>query len=145
MKKLLIIMVLTMSVFVANAQHGFIDSRLLVKFQQEDLNAILQNDPQQITYLNWFLDNGYVVKQTTPEVASQFPPLRYFDGETKSTGAEVTCYDPDNFNIMEYDIEIMPQHTQAFRIGDLGYVVNILSASKLNQNFNKYIKSHEQY
>ena len=144
MKKLLTILVLLVAFTGVYAQQGSVipDNKLYAKFQTDDINNMVNLAPQEITYWNWFVYNGFVVKRTTPDQAHRYPPLRFFDKDTKLAAEEEIAYDESSFNIMAYDFEILPKTANAYRIGETGYVVNILPHSKLVENFNKFM-GHE--
>jgi len=145
MKKILTIIVLLVAftgVYAQQQVNVIPDNRLYSKFQTEDINNMVNLMPQEITYWNWFLNNGFVVKRTTPEAAHKYPPLRFFDKDTKLAAEEEVSYLEENFNIMAYDFEILPDKTNTYRIGETGYVVNIYPNSKLIEKYNKFI-SHE--
>ena len=145
MKKILIIFVLLAAftgVYAQQQTNVVPDNRLYSKFQSDDINNMVNLMPQEITYWNWFIDNGFIVKRTTPEIAQKYPPLKFFDKDTKLAGEEEVSYLEGNFNIMAYDFEILPERTNSYRIGETGYVINIMSQKKLVENYNKFM-SHE--
>ncbi len=144
MKKLLTILVLLVAFTGVYAQQVSVipDNKLYAKFQSDDINNMVNLMPQEITYWNWFAYNGFVVKRTTPENAQKYPLLKFFDKDTKLAADEEVAYDESSFNIMAYDFEILPDKANAYRIGETGYVVNILSQRKLVENFNKFM-GHE--
>ena len=144
MKKLLTILVLLVAFTGVYAQQVSVipDNKLYAKFQSDDINNMVNLLPQEITYWNWFAYNGFVVKRTSPELAQKYPPLKFYDKDTKLAADEEVAYDELSFNIMAYDFEIHPDKTIAYRIGNTGYIVNILSQRKLVENFNKFM-GHE--
>lgn len=145
MRKILIIFVLLVAFtgIYAQQQVSVIpDNKLYSRFLSEEINRMVTLMPQEITYWNWFAYNGFVVKRTTPEAAQKFPPLKFYDKETKLAGEEEVGYIEEGFNIMAYDFEIHPDKTTVYRIGNTGYVVNIYSSRNLVELYNKFM-SHE--
>ena len=144
MKRILIILILTAASSVIYAQQGNVvpDNRLYSRFQTADINNMVENLPSEIVYWNWFVDNGFVIKKTYPELVQAYPPLKFFDKDTKLAGEEEVAYDGESFNIMAYDFEILQNKTNVYRIGNTGYVVNILSDRDLVKKYNKML-SHE--
>ena len=145
MKRILTILIMALAFTGVYAQQqGSVvpDSRLYAKFQADDINNLVNRMPQEIIYWNWFVDNGFVVKKTTPELASNYPPLKFMDKDTKLAAREEVEYNEANFNIMEYDFEILPDKTNIYRIGETGYIVNILSNRDLVVKFNNRLR-HE--
>lgn len=119
------------------------DNRLYSRYLSDDINSMLINSPQDVKYWNWYLDNGYVVKQTSPVLAQKFPPLRFFDKDTKLPAEEEVAYNEAYFNIMAYDIDIQVDKTITYRIGDTGYIVNVLPSSKLVEKYNKFLQNEQ--
>lgn len=145
MKRILIILILTLAfagVYAQQQGNVVPDSKLYAKFQADDINNMVNQMPQEIVYWNWFAYNGYVVKKTTPEYARNYPKLKFMDKDTKLAAGEEVEYDEANFNIMEYDFEILPDNTNIYRIGETGYIVNILSNRGLVVKFNNRLR-HE--
>lgn len=145
MKKILTILVLLATFTAAyTQQQGSVipDNRLYSKFQSDDINRMVSLMPQEITYWNWFLDYGFVIKEATPEEARKYPALRFYDKDTKLAADVEVAYDEATFNIMAYDIEILPDKTNTYRIGETGYVLNVYSSKKLVEHYNKFM-SHE--
>lgn len=145
MKRILIILILTVVFAGAYAQQGgnvMPDNRLYSRFQAVTINNMVEKLPSEIVFWNWFADNGYVVKYASPEDAMSFPPLKFYDKDTKLAAEEEVAYDEATFNIMAYDFEILRDKSNAYRIGNTGYVVSILSDRELVINYNKHL-SHE--
>lgn len=139
MKKIIMLLVMTLAVLnVFSQQSVAIDSRLYAKYQEEDLQNILSNDPSQIEYLNWMLDNAYVIKDINSPQANNFPRLKYFDKETKQTSSEVSEYNPESFNIMEFDFNIDYKKSNAYLIGNTGKLLVFFSGEDLTKLYNNY-------
>ncbi|MBQ5458027.1 MAG: hypothetical protein IIT61_04830, partial [Bacteroidales bacterium] len=102
MKKIILLFVLVISVITAFSQVSQIDSRLYAKYSEEELLDMQQNRPYDLEYLNWFVENSYVIKDVANPEALNYPKLKYMDKETKMESSEVTEFDAENFNIMEY-------------------------------------------
>ncbi len=145
MKKILLVVVFwaTFGSLFAQQTNVVPDDKLYSRFQTEDINNMLNQAPQEIKYWNWFVENGFVIKEETPEYASKYEPLRFFDKDTKLAGEEEVAYTESVFNIMQYDFEILQDKTNTYRIGNTGYIVNVLSASNLVKNYNKYLKNEQ--
>ncbi|MBO4613514.1 MAG: hypothetical protein J5709_00160 [Bacteroidales bacterium] len=142
MKKILMLLIaLVFSAGIFAQQQGVVvpDNKLYSRFQTEDIDNMLNLSPQEIEYWNWFVNNGYVIKRTEPSMAQKYPPLRFFDKDTKTAGEEEVAYDEGSFNIMAYDFEVSFDKSKTYRIGNTGYVVGIYSSQKLVSNYNKYL------
>ncbi len=138
MKKIILLFVLVISVITAFSQVSQIDSRLYAKYSEEDLLNMQQNLPSKLEYLNWFVDNSYVIKQVANPGALNYPKLKYLDKETKSEGCEVTEFDADNFNIMEYAVVVNQKKSVAYVIGNTGKVLVLYSNEHLTKLYNEY-------
>ena len=144
MKKILVIMLLSLSFLIGFAQQSNVepDGRLYARYDAEYLSFLKNNRPNELLYLNWYLDNAFVIKEMSVESASVFPKLRYLDKETKLPAGEVMDYD-ENFNIMEYFTEYAPDAKPAFAIGNTGKVLVLYSVDDLNVKFNNYLELYE--
>ena len=145
MKRILIILILTFAfagVYAQQEGNVVPDSRLYSRFQATDINNMVEKLPSEIVFWNWFADNGFVVKYTSPEEAMMFPPLKFIDKDTKLAADEEVAYDEATFNIMAYDFKIFQDRSNSYRIGNTGYIVCILSDRELVVNYNKHL-SHE--
>ena len=142
MKKNILLLSLILMVMGAFSQNVTIDSRLYAKYSESDLLEIQRTNPADIEYMNWFVDNAFVVKEVRNPEASEFPKLRYIDKETKLAGEEVTEYNPATFNVMECAFVIDSKESTAYLIGNTGKVLILSSSKDLTKRFNEYRRSH---
>jgi len=144
MKKNILLLSLILMVMGAYSQSVTIDSRLYAKYAEEDLLRIQSNNPADIEYMNWFVENAFVVKEIRNPETSAFPKLRYMDKETKMAGSEVAAYNPETFNVMEYDFEIDPKSSSAYLIGNTGKLLVFYSGETLTKLFNEYRRTQHE-
>ena len=97
-----------------------------------------QNLPEESEYFTQFLDNSYIIKDVGSSCMDKFLKLKYFDGETKQVGTEVTDFDEATFNIMEYAFESGENETKAYVIRNTGKALVLLSNKDLTEKYNKY-------
>lgn len=143
MKNMIMLMVAVLTgVAVFSQQLVPIDDRLRAKYSDEDLLEIRRNNPADIEYLNWFLDNAFVVKEIRNPESTDIQKLRYLDKETKMAGAEVTEYNPETFNVMECKITILQNSSNSYKIGNTGKVLVFPSREDLTRLFNEYRRMH---
>ena len=142
MKKIILLFVLVISVITAFSQVSQIDSRLYAKYSEEELLDMQQNRPYDLEYLNWFVENSYVIKDVANPEALNYPKLKYMDKETKMESSEVTEFDADNFNIMEYGFEILARSSNVYLIGNTGKILVFYSSSDLTKLYNEYKRRH---
>ncbi|MDR2835385.1 MAG: hypothetical protein LBV69_04200 [Bacteroidales bacterium] len=147
MKKLLLILLFfaASSIYSLQAQTShYVDPRLNQVFEQEYFSYLQTNAPQELIFLNWYLDNSYVIKEVGLEKCQNLPYLKYFDRTTKTVGNNVEDIDMGdlaNFNVFLYDVSD-GNNTSSYRIGDSGKVLIMLSNKMITEQFNNYI-SHE--
>ena len=101
-----------------------------------------QNRPYDLEYLNWFVENSYVIKDVANPEALNYPKLKYMDKETKMESSEVTEFDAENFNIMEYGFEILARSSNVYLIGNTGKILVFYSSSDLTKLYNEYKRRH---
>ena len=142
MKKIILLSMLVVSGITAFSQTLPIDSRLYAKYSEEDLLDMQQNRPQDLEYLNWFVENSYVIKEVADPEVLNYPKLKYMDRETKMEGSEVTDFDAENFNIMEYGFEIAAKSSNVYKIGDTGKLLVFYSSDDLTKLYNEYKRRH---
>ena len=113
------------------------DSRLLEKYQEQDLQNIQINNPHKIDYLNYSLYNGYLIIDIDSEKSEALPYLYYFDKENKTQGGLVEVIDVNDINIYEYDFRREYKTSVTYRIGDTGKAIVFVSKKKLIHAFNQ--------
>lgn len=138
MKKIILLLTLILIGFGVFSQTLPIDSRLYARYSEEELQNMQQNNPEDLEYFNWFVENSYVIKTVANPGTLDYPKLRYLDNETKSVGCEVTEFNADNFNIMEYAVNVEPKKSVAYVIGNTGKVLVFYSKEYLTELYNEY-------
>ena len=129
---------LVISGITAFSQTLPIDNRLRAKYSEEELLDMQRNRPEDLEYFNWFVENSYVIKEAGVSDLPNYPKLRYMDHETKSVGCEVTEFNAESFNIMEYAIGIKQKKSVAYLIGNTGKVLVLYSNDDLTEKYNEY-------
>jgi len=138
MKKIILLLSLILMGIGAFSQTLPIDSRLYAKYSEEDLLNMQQNLPSKLEYLNWFVENSYVIKDVANPEGLNYPKLKYLDKETKMLGSEVNEYDAENFNIMEFGFEISQKSSNVYLIGNTGKLLVFYSGKDLTNLYNEY-------
>jgi len=144
MKKIILLLSLIFIAMGVFSQSVTIDSRLYAKYSEESLQEILQTNPADIEYMNWFVENAFIVKGIRNPESSALPKLRYIDKDTKMAGAEVTEYNPATFNVMECAFVIDSNESTAYLIGNTGKVLVFSSNKDLAKRFNEYRRKHHE-
>ena len=138
MKKIILLLSLILMGFGVFSQTLPIDSRLYARYSEEELQNMQQNNPEDLEYFNWFVENSYVIKDVTNPWALNYPKIKYLDNETKSEGCEVTEFDADNFNIMEYAVNVGQKKSVVYVIGNTGKALVLYSNEYLTKLYNEY-------
>ncbi len=97
------------------------DTRLTAVYSQEFLDNLLAENPDQLRYLNWYLDNSYRIIQPGIEKCSFMQPLVSLDPLTKTVGTEVSSIDEESFNVFMYSVELQYDKKAYYRIGNTGF------------------------
>lgn len=114
------------------------DIRLSAVYSAEHIADLEINQPQEVEYLNWYLDNSYKIMEVGLEKSSTMEYLKNFDPATKTIGENVEDVDQLNFNIFLYFFERQYDRSTYYRIGNTGYAIRIDSHKKLVENFKNY-------
>jgi len=139
--KIILLFLAISTVFATNLmsqQNIYADSRLSEVYDHDYINDLMHNNPQELEYLNWYLDNSYEIVFAGLEKCEQMPYLKHMNPENKSTGENVMSFDEENFNIFLYSFERQYDKKSYYRIGNTGYTLVLESHLKLAENFNKY-------
>ena len=118
------------------------DERLYVKYSQNYISNLLENNPEMINYLNFTLDNScYFVSDGSDKfVASQ--QLKLFDNNLKTLiDIPVNSVNKSEFNVLKYDIQLNYTQRTTYRIGNTNEVVVFYSLKEMADRFNKLKQS----
>jgi hypothetical protein len=115
-----------------------IDPRLQTVFSEEYLQDIAVNHPNELRYLNWYLDNSFTIIEVLPEKTGGLTPLKYIDSETKAICGTVESFNVENINIYQYSFERKYDCATTYLIGSTGYAIVFDSEKKLAENYNLY-------
>ena len=127
MKKVLIILISIMfSVTMLFGQGIEYDSRLLVKYSIEELNVIEKENPSEIRFLTYCLDNAFYI--------GDYPTEK--DGKIKLDG-EKQISNINEINLYELKIEILEGRNQLFSVNGKSKLLIIYDSSFLKDKFNK--------
>jgi hypothetical protein len=127
MKKVLIILISIMcSGSVLFGQNTEFDSRLLKKYSVKDLNKIEKEDPLEIKFLTYCLDNAFYI--------GEYPTEK--DGKFEING-ELEIQDLNNINLYQFDIEIQEGKNQMFSVNNKTKLLIVYDSKFLEEKFNK--------
>ena len=116
-----------------------IDDRLLFRFSQSQLDDIASVNPNQIKYLNFYLDNSYYFRD-----AGNIPDQKLQDYQDVfqhlSLPTDYQLEEPinkDNFNILMFNVAFFENKSTAYLFGDSNLLLVIRSKKVINEMFNE--------
>jgi len=107
-------------------QNTEFDSRLLIKYSVKELNKIEKEDPLEIKFLTYCLDNAFYI--------GEYPTEK--DGKFEING-ELDIEDLNNINLFQFDIEIQEGKNQMFSVNDKTKLLIVYDYKFLEEKFNK--------
>ncbi len=126
------------------------DQRLYECFEKNYLEKLAENNPKQILYLNFFLDNSYFISKIVPgkPVDDQniyMVPLKKKSrsGKTEYFKEDLSSFDPKVFIVLKYDFNILENKYSHYVLGDTGLVLVFLPRERFNKNFSVYVNSFD--
>ena len=139
MKKILFLLCLV-NVINTSAQDILeIDDRLLFRFTQSQLDDIASVNPNQIKYLNFYLNNsyyfqdiGFIPNQKLQDYQDVFQLL--------SLPSDYQLEKPinkDNFNILMFNVPSFENKSTAYLFGDSNLLLVLRSKKDINEIFNE--------
>lgn len=144
MKKIILastfFLILSVSLFSQNKV--FVDDRIKSTYSEETINYLLENNIDEIKWLNWYLDNGYIIKNVGLEKCDRLPYLKYCNRQTKEIGENVLNIDfsdLNNFNVFLYNTECSYDKPHTYRIGDTGRILIIRGRKHLDIEYKKFL------
>ncbi len=75
MKRMLIIFTFVASTFPVIAQPNKIDARLQVKYSIEELNTLKEQNPKELKFLTYCIDNAFIIGDLPEEKVKANPTL----------------------------------------------------------------------
>ena len=116
-----------------------IDDRLLFRFTQSQLADIASVNPNQIKYLNFYLNNsyyfqdvGFIPDQKLQDYQDVFQHL--------SLPTDYQLEEPiskDNFNILMFNVPFFENKSTAYLFGDSNLLLVLRSKKVINEIFNE--------
>ena len=139
MKKILFLFCLVNVLNISAQDLLEIDDRLLFRFSQSQLDDIASVNPNQIKYLNFYLDNSYYFRD-----AGNIPDQKLQDYQDVfqhlSLPTDYQLEEPinkDNFNILMFNVAFFENKSTAYLFGDSNLLLVIRSKKVINEMFNE--------
>ena len=139
MKKILFLFCLV-NVLNTNAQDlPEIDDRLLFRFTQSQLDDLVSVNPNQIEYLNFYLNNSYYFQE-----ANFIPNQKLQDYQDVFQylylPSDYQLEEPinkDNFNILMFNVPFFENKSTAYLFGGSNLLLVLRSKKVINEMFNE--------
>ena len=139
MKKILFLFCLVNVLNISAQDLLEIDDRLLFRFSQSQLDDIASVNPNQIKYLNFYLDNSYYFRD-----AGNIPDQKLQDYQDVfqhlSLPSGYQLEEPinkDNFNILMFNVTFFENKSTAYLFGDSNLLLVLRSKKVINEMFNE--------
>ncbi len=126
-----------LSLFVIFSMAAFsqqtIDSRLLAKYDQVNLQKMQQDNPEQLDFLNYYVEHaGYLVDM--PAKPIQYTDLvRLSDNSKAISSGELT-----NFNPYLYNCKNLQDKNSYYKVGNTGKLLIMVAMKNLQTQYNNY-------
>lgn len=116
------------------------DSRIFSRYNVEEIQNWLQNNPEEIFVANIELQEGFEIVEMPDDKLDGMPELHYYNYLTKTIGGVVENVNMTTFNLYEYKYERLFDTRLFYRIGHTNNVLVIIShkefAKKINESRN---------
>lgn len=116
-----------------------LDTRLLYRFSQSQLEGIASADPNHLEYLNFYVNHSYYF--TDIEIVPKQKLEDYTDileHLSVSSGYEISYpINEDNFNIFMFDVKFFENRRSAYLVGNSNVMVVLRSKKEINTMFNQ--------
>ena len=139
MKKILFLFYLVNVLNTSAQDLPDIDDRLLFRFTQSQLDHIASVNPNQIKYLNFYLNNSYYFQDV-----SFIPDQKLQDYQDVfqhlSLPSDYQLEEPiskDNFNILMFNVPFFENKSTAYLFGDSNLLLVLRSKKVINEMFNE--------
>lgn len=117
------------------------DPRLYEAFGKETVDFLSTNNPDMISYYNFFLDNAFtLVKHDAgkiPSLIKQYPKLELIDPKLTSDKPEMEK-GTKSINILKYAYSVSSDESSTYRLDESGIVIVFYSTKEITEKYNKY-------
>ena len=139
MKKILFLFYLVNVLNTSAQDLPDIDDRLLFRFTKSQLDDIASVNPNQIKYLNFYLNNSYYFQD-----AGFIPNQKLQDYQDVFQYLSLPSYyqleepiNKDNFNILMFNVPFFENKSTAYLLGDSNLLLVLRSKKVINEMFNE--------
>jgi len=108
-------------------------AKLKAAFGTNELSAIA---PEEIGFMNWFADNGYLINPMEGKNLTQYADINTLAKDPKYVITPEI--DPKNFNPYLYNITTQDRQPTVYVIGNSVYTVFFYANEMARMNYNRY-------
>ena len=138
---LLSLIVGVLFVYTSNAQDIVPDNRIIEAFGQEKTNQLLQDDPNQIIYYNFYLENAYFISQPKEKAVSNAIDIftvAYLNNNSRYFDEDISKLCKENFNPLKYNFERDFHGYTHYKLGETGKYIVFKPVSVFNRELEAY-------
>ena len=139
MKKILFLFCLVNFLNTSAQDLAEIDDRLLFRFSQSQLDDIASVNPNQIKYLNFYLNNSYYFRDAgiiADEKLQDYQDV--FEYLSLPSGYQLEePINKDNFNILMFNVPFYENKSTAYLFGDSNLLLVLRSKKVIIEMFNE--------
>ena len=138
---LLSLIVCVLFVYTSNAQDIVPDNKIIEAFGQEKTNQLLQDDPNQIIYYNFYLKNAYFISQPKEKAvnnAIDIFTVAYLNNNSRYFDEDISKLCKENFNPLKYNFERDFHGYTHYKLGETGKYIVFKPVSVFNRELEAY-------
>jgi len=118
------------------------DPRLIEAFGQETVDFYMENSPSTITYYNFFLKESYTVMDFPTEKKADpaiYYPVLEKKAQYKNVYSDYLMQEPEQFNILLYDITVDAFHGASFLIPGSRKILTFRSGTEIQLLYKEHL------
>ena len=127
MKHTLFILLFSVITLSLSAQKSTIDERLLTKYSQQELNVLQTENPEELKYITYCIENAFYWGEVPQEKVKFYPDMF----------KEITLENTSTKNFYELDVKVLDDHSQYFIVNGSNRLLVVKSKAELLLEFKK--------
>ena len=124
-----------------------VDQRIVEAYGTDHVNQLIAEEPQQLEYLEFYLDNSYYLFQHRAKPGGDIPMVSEVAKNTQNKAAnQIALPNPSNFesfNALLWEFEIHPTKRAVYGIDGTDQVLMFYSEKELTAKFNAFKASNQ--
>jgi len=114
------------------------NSKIIEVYGEKEVANLSDN---RISYLNYYLDNSYEIREISKEKDEKFTLLSDLLLESKTANKFILDTDVNNINILKYNIKRANKLRTTYRLDNTNKVLVFYSNEEFTENFNNYLNN----